>query len=178
MEDLSKKREGQGGQAGGSQPGAGGSALASVLSGAIGGGIGGSMDGGVGGLLGGGLGAMLPALLPSLLGMLGGASKPGQSGMHQLLDGMHAQGMGGVADSWVGTGDNQPIAPAQVEQALGADKVQQLSAESGLPPEQVSQGVAAILPGLVNHLTPDGQVPSAEQVQKAVAGLASEQASP
>jgi uncharacterized protein YidB (DUF937 family) len=183
MDELLKQLGGQSGQSGVSQQGAGdplsgllgGGGLANILGGAVGGGLGASVGGGMGGLLGGGLGAMLPALLPSVLGMLGSRSGAGASGMHELLGGMHARGMGDVADSWVGTGENQPIEPAQVEQALGPDKLQQLSAQSGLPPEQVSQGLAAILPGLVNHLTPNGQVPSAEGVQQAIGGLVGNQ---
>jgi uncharacterized protein YidB (DUF937 family) len=156
----------------------GGSGLGSILGGALGGGIGATTGGGLGGLLGGGLGAMLPALLPGLLGMLGSSTANGQTGLHSLLDGMHATGSGTAADSWVGTGESQPVTPAQVEQALGPDKLQQLSAQSGLPPAQVSQGLAAILPALVNHLTPNGQVPSAEGVQTAIGGLMGGQAAP
>ena len=179
MDDLLKQLTGQSGQgstleqeAGGlAAGGPAGGGLAGILGAALGGGLGASMGGGMGGLLGGGLGASLPMLLPSLLGMLGGRAGSGTSGMHQLIDGMQAQGMGDVADSWVGTGENQPISPTQVEQALGPDRLAQLSQESGLPAQQVSEGLAAILPGLVNHLTPDGQVPSSEQVQQTVGGL-------
>jgi uncharacterized protein YidB (DUF937 family) len=134
------------------------------------------MGGGMGSMLGGGLGAMLPAVL----GMLGGRSGAGNtSGMHQLVDTMQAKGMGDVAGSWVGTGANQPITAAQVEQVLSPEQLTQLAAESGLPPEQVSQGVAAVLPDVVNTLTPDGSLPDHAQVQAttdqlrgALAGLA------
>jgi uncharacterized protein YidB (DUF937 family) len=151
MDELIKQLQGHGGQAGG--------------------GLGAGLSGGIGGLLGGGAGAMLPTLLPSVLGMLGGGSGGGQTGMHQLLASMQAKGLGNVADSWVGPGPSQPISPDQAEQALGSDKVAQLSAQSGLPVEQVRQGLSAILPGLVNHLTPNGKVPAAGEVQNAIGGL-------
>ena len=123
---------------------------------------------------------MLPALLPAVLGMLGGKSgAASQSGMHQLVDTMHAKGMGDVAGSWVGTGANQPITAAEVEQLLSPEQLAQLAAESGLPPDQVSQGVAAVLPDVVNTLTPDGSLPdhaqvqaTTDQLQAALAGLA------
>jgi uncharacterized protein YidB (DUF937 family) len=73
--------------------------------------------------------------------------------------------MGDVAGSWVGTGANQPITAAQVEQVLSPEQLAQLAAESGLPPDQVSQGVAAVLPDVVNTLTPDGMLPDHAQVQ-------------
>jgi uncharacterized protein YidB (DUF937 family) len=158
----------------------GGGGTGSVLGAGVGAGVGNTMGGGMGSMLGGGLGAMLPALLPAVLGMLGGRSgASNRSGMHQLVDTMQAQGMGEVAGSWVGKGANQPITPAQVEQVLSPAQLAQLAAESGLPPEQVSQGVAAVLPDVVNTLTPDGSLPDHGQVQattdqlrSALAGLA------
>jgi uncharacterized protein YidB (DUF937 family) len=185
MDDLLKQLQGMAGQSGsgpsGSTPASGdplgglggllgGGGLGSVLGGALGGGLGGSLGGGSGAFVGG-LGALLPTLVPAVLGLLGSHAGAGRTGMHQLLDGMHTQGLGDIANSWVGTGENLPISPAQVQQALGADKLQQLSASSGLPTGQVAEGLAAVLPGLVNHLTPNGQVPAADQVQSAVSGL-------
>lgn len=139
--------------------------LGTVLGAGLGAGAGNAMGGGMGGMLGGGLGAMLPALLPAILGMLGGKSGAGQSGMHQLVDTMHAKGMGDVAQSWVGTGANQPITAAQVEQLLTPEQLAQLAASSGLPQDQVSQGVAAVLPDVVNTLTPEGGLPDHTQIQ-------------
>lgn len=152
--------------------------LGSVLGAGLGAGAGNAVGGGMGSMLGGGLGAILPTLLPAVLGMLGGNSAVGQSGMHQLVDTMDAKGMGDVAQSWVGTGPNQPITAAQVEQLLTPEQLAQLATSSGLPPDQVSQGVAAVLPDVVNHLTPGGKVPdhaqvqaTTDQLQTALAGL-------
>jgi uncharacterized protein YidB (DUF937 family) len=191
MDDLLKGLAGggQGQQSSGSSGGGGigdllggllgGGGIGSALGAGMGAGVGNAMGGGMGSVLGGGLGALLPALLPAVLGMLGGKSgASGQSGVHQLVDTMHAQGMGDVASSWVGTGANQPITAAQVEQLLTPEQLAQLAADSGLPPEQVSQGVAAVLPDVVNTLTPDGSLPdhaqvqaTADQLRGALAGL-------
>lgn len=166
---------GQTGQAGGIGDLLGGlmgqGGLGSVLGAGLGAGAGNAVGGGMGSMLGGGLGAMLPALLPAILAMLGGKSGAGQSGMHQLVDTMHAKGMGDVAQSWVGTGANQPITAAQVEQLLTPEQIAQLAASSGLPPEQVSQGVAAVLPDVINTLTPGGAVPDHAQVQASTGQL-------
>lgn len=143
----------------------GGGGLGSALGAGLGAGVGGSMGGGMGSMLGGGLGAMLPTLLPAVLGMLGGRTAPNRSGMHQLVDTMHANGMGDVAQSWVGTGANQPITAEQVEKVLTPEQLAQLGAASGLAPDQVRQGVAAVLPDVVNTLTPDGTLPDHAQVQ-------------
>lgn len=144
----------------------GGGGLGSALGAGLGAGVGGSMGGGMGSMLGGGLGALIPTLLPAVLGMLGGRSgASSQSGMHQLVDTMHANGMGDVAQSWVGTGANQPITAEQVEKVLTPEQLAQLAASSGLAPDQVTQGVAAVLPDVVNTLTPGGTLPDHAQVQ-------------
>ena len=127
---------------------------------------------GAGGAIGGsgGLAGILPVLLPLLLQMFGGGSG-GQTGMHKLLDGMHANGLGDVADSWVSGAPAKSITPAQAKQIVGPEKVKELSAQSGLPANQVAQGLSELLPNLVNHLTPNGQVPPAGQVQSAITGI-------
>lgn len=191
MDDLLKGLTGGGQGTGQSQQGAaagglggllgglaGGGGLGSILSAGLGAGVGSQLGGGMGSILGGGLGAMLPSLLPAILGMLGGKAGADRSGMHQMVDTMHANGLGGVAQSWVGTGENQSISAADVQRVLTPEQLAELSAKSGLSPEQVSQGVAAVLPDVVNHLTPDGSLPDPAQVQgttsqlqEALAGL-------
>ncbi len=50
-------------------------------------------------------------------------------GLTAILQQMEAKGLGQVAQSWVGTGANQPITPDQLKSALGADWIQQLAAQ-------------------------------------------------
>jgi uncharacterized protein YidB (DUF937 family) len=147
-----------------------GGGLGSILGAGVGAGAGSQTGGGMGSVLGGGLGALIPTLLPALLGMLGGkgsATQTGQTGMHQLVANMNANGLGEVAQSWVGAGPNKAIAPDQVQQVLTPDQLAELSAKSGLPQDQVNSTVADILPKVVNHLTPDGTLPEAAQIQSA-----------
>lgn len=143
----------------------GGGGLGSIIGGEVGAGAGSQTGGGIGGILGGSLEALIPTLLPAVLGMLGGKGSTRQTGMHQLVDNMHANGLGDVAQSWVGTGPSQTITADQVPQLLTPAQLTELSTKSGLPQDQVTAGVAAILPEVVNHLTPDGTVPDAPQVQ-------------
>lgn len=150
----------------------GGGGLGSILGAGIGAGAGNKVGGSAGSVLGGGLGALIPTLLPAVIGMLGHSGSSGQTGMHQLVDTMQANGLGQVAQSWVGAGSNQSITADQVQQVLTPEQVAELSAKSGLPADQVHAGVAAILPELVNHLTPNGAVPEAGQVQGATDQLA------
>ena len=136
-------------------------------------------SGGLGGLeaiLGGGKGGGVAALLPAVLGMLGGGSgKSGKSGgangLGQLINSLGSNGLGDIVGSWVGTGPNKAITPGQVKKGLGKKKLAELSSQSGLPADQVAQHLSSILPGLVNHLTPDGKVPDAASLNQALEGL-------
>ena len=154
--------------------GAGGLSGLGQLGSLLGGTTGGASIPGVPGAAGGGLlGALgnLPALLPALLAMLGGLGANGQSGLHQLMSSLEAQGLGHVGQSWVGNGPNQAVTAQQIEQALGSAQVGQLADQTGLPASQVTQGVAAVLPSIVHSLTPNGQLPEPAQVSQLLGGL-------
>lgn len=84
------------------------------------------------------------------------ASKGGVDG---LISALRAGGLGGVVDSWVSTGTNQPVPPQQLGTALGPDTVNQLSAKTGLSIESLLPLLAAFLPMIIDQLTPDGNVP-------------------
>jgi uncharacterized protein YidB (DUF937 family) len=64
-----------------------------------------------------------------------------------------------VVQSWIGTGQNLPISPEQLQQVLGGDTVAGLARQLGLSPQDASQGLAGLLPQLVDQLTPQGQLP-------------------
>jgi len=85
----------------------------------------------------------------------------GPGGLSALVQQFHANGLGSVIQSWVSTGPNQPITAQQIQQALGSDKVKQIAARVGLDPNVVSQKLSTLLPQIVNHLTPNGQLPAA-----------------
>jgi uncharacterized protein YidB (DUF937 family) len=98
-----------------------------------------------------------PASVPEALVAALGDHEGGLGGLIEKFEGA---GLGGVISSWVGTGDNQAVAPDALHGILGSDLVQQLAAKTGLPVDQLLPQIAQHLPGLVDHLTPDGQMPS------------------
>jgi uncharacterized protein YidB (DUF937 family) len=92
--------------------------------------------------------------------MTGLASAIGQQGgIDALLDQLRGAGYGQQVDSWISTGDNQTIEPQKLGAALGDEKVQQLSASSGISVQQLLPLLAAFLPQIVNMLTPHGTTP-------------------
>ena len=112
------------------------------------------------GLLSGGGGqSQLMAALPGLLGASGGLG--GLSGLMGMLE---KAGAGDIGKSWVGSGENQQISPDMLKQALGADQLNKLAAEAGTSPDKAASGLSQLLPGVVDKLTPDGQLPSDDDV--------------
>lgn len=81
-------------------------------------------------------------------------------GVGGLLKKFEQGGLGAVASSWVSDSTpNQPVSPNDVQQALGSDTVQSAAQQSGMSSEALLQQLATHLPDLINHLTPNGQVP-------------------
>ena len=182
LKEISGAVEGQAGQAQAGQTGTQGVGQAtqglgelSQLFGGPGGGNLGSLLGGVTGTPGATTGASplggLGALLPALLGLLGGQGGNSQTGLHQIVGNMQANGLGSVAQSWIGNSANQAITPAQVEQVFSSGQLSQLATQSGLPADQLKTNIAAILPHLVSGLSPNGSLPEPAQVQGLVGQL-------
>ena len=91
--------------------------------------------------------------------MLGG-------GLSELIDRFKQAGQGEVADSWVSTGPNQPVAPQQLEQAIPADVLATLSAQTGLSREELLSRLSRNLPEAVDRYTPDGRLPAATEFSR------------
>jgi uncharacterized protein YidB (DUF937 family) len=118
-----------------------------------------------GGGAGGGLSDMLKGGLGGLLA--GGAAGTVLSGgLGDLLKQFQQQGLGDQADSWVSNGPNKQISPGDLGSALGADQIEALTSQSGLSRDELLQGLSKFLPDVVNHLTPDGQLPDENQMSR------------
>jgi uncharacterized protein YidB (DUF937 family) len=122
---------------------------------------------GAGGMSGGGLNDLLKGGLGGLLA--GGAAGTVLSGgLNDLLKQFQQSGHGEAANSWVGTGPNRPISPKDLSSALGADQIQTLTSQFGLSREELLDGFSHHLPELVDQLTPGGQVPSPQDMQRLI----------
>jgi len=120
---------------------------------------GGGMSGGTGGGLGGGLGNVLKGPLGGLLAG-GAAGSVLSGGLGDVLKQFQQSGNSETANSWVGKGDNKPIAPGDLAKALGADQIDALSSQSGLSRDELLSGLSRYLPQVIDHLTPDGRLPT------------------
>jgi uncharacterized protein YidB (DUF937 family) len=118
----------------------------------------GSLAGGKAG--GGGAGSMVTALAPVLAGLLAGG------GLQKILSGMQGQGLSAQADSWVGTGPNQPVDGKQVEQVLGSDQVKEVAQKLGVSEAEAADTLAEALPQVVDKVSPNGQLPSQQEMDQ------------
>ena len=123
-----------------------GDLLGSVVSGAL---SGGSQQAGasLGGA--GGSGALIGAVM-TLINQHGGIGG--------LVQQFQNAGLGGAVQSWVGTGQNQSIDASQITKALDGGALGQFAQQLGLDHGAAGSLLAQMLPQVVDHLTPNGQV--------------------
>ncbi len=123
-------------------------------------------SGGLGGLLGGGMsGGGLGGLLGGSRDGMGGGMGGLLGGLGGLLNGFQQSGHGDIAQSWISHGENRPIAPNQLMDALGPDTVDQLQQQTGMPREQLLSELSHALPEVVDRLTPEGRLPNDDEMR-------------
>ena len=107
---------------------------------------------------GGGLGSALGG------GGAGGAAGAGGGlgGLGGLVEQFARHGMGDVAKSWVGTGQNLPISPDQLGQVLGGDTIGKMAGQLGMNQGDLLGQLSHMLPQVVDKLTPRGQIPQGD----------------
>jgi uncharacterized protein YidB (DUF937 family) len=125
--------------------------------------------------------ALLALLASGVLFRGGGTSAPATTGSNPtsdegaggllgglggLLDKLQKGGLGDVANSWVGSGQNQPLTPKQLSPALGSDIIEALAQRSGLSEEELTKQLSQILPGVVDKLTPAGRLPTLAELSE------------
>jgi uncharacterized protein YidB (DUF937 family) len=129
-----------------------------------------STGGGLGGLggLAGGLGDVLKG--GGLGGLLAGGAAGSvlSGGLNDLLKQLQQSGQGQTAQSWVGHGPNQEISSNDLAKALGADQINTLMSHTGLSREDLLAGLSQHLPDVVNQLTPDGRVPTEQELSQSI----------
>ena len=124
----------------------------------------GLLDQVLGGLMGGGSGGS--PIQSVLMNMLGGGQQGGQNmanqgggGLGGLLSSFEQAGLGHIAQSWVGNGQNQPVSPQQLQSVFGENQVHSMASQSGMAPQDFLSQLSQHLPNVVNGMTPNGRLP-------------------
>lgn len=124
-----------------------------------------------------GSGANPGGLLGGLGDILGGSSSSGSNvltgGLGQLLDSFKAAGTEKVANSWVDPSvPTEGLTPQQVEAAVGAENLAELSRRTGISREQLLERLATAIPATVDQLTPGGRMPTESEARAALLPVA------
>jgi uncharacterized protein YidB (DUF937 family) len=96
----------------------------------------------------------------------GGAGSILSGGLSELLRKFQQAGQGQAAQSWIGTGPNQTVAPEDIEKAIGADTLDALAQRTGIPRERLLAELREMLPSTVDTLTPDGRIPDEKEAAR------------
>ncbi len=103
-----------------------------------------------------GAGGLDPQVLMGIVGAL----MNNAGGLSGILGKLQQGGLGDAAASWVGTGANQPVSADALGGALGPDLMGMVAKQLGGSQQQAAGTMADLLPGLIDKLTPQGQVPA------------------
>lgn len=107
-------------------------------------------------------------LMSQVTGLL---TNPEGGGLSGLLQQFRAKGLGYLADSWVGTGQNLPLEADQVQSVFGQEQIRQMAAKAGIAPEALSAKLAELLPQVIDKATPNGSIPDQNSLQQGLGNL-------
>lgn len=83
-------------------------------------------------------------------------------GVQGLIQRFSAAGFGDHAQSWV-QGDHVPVTGNQIDQVFSPDELSGWASQLGVDPDKMRVILAEAMPHIVDHLTPNGQVPPEPQ---------------
>ncbi|MDM0049705.1 YidB family protein [Variovorax sp. J22R115] len=123
---------------------------------------------------GGGMSPVLMALLPVVLNMLsqrsrqGGGAASDVGGIGDLIGQLTQKGYGRQAGSWIATGANEALPPQAIDEVFGHDQLRHIAQQAGLGEDEARSGLSELLPDVVDHFTPDGNLPEGDQLSASV----------
>lgn len=110
---------------------------------------------------------LLLALLPVVLAYI---QKNG--GLSGVLSKFSNNGMGNQAQSWVNIdADNDGIDAGDIQRLFGEQEIQAACAQTGASESEVCQGIAELLPKVVNDLTPQGDLSTEQEANDEIAQI-------
>lgn len=85
-------------------------------------------------------------------------------GLGGLFNQFQQSGHGNLVNSWVGTGQNHAATPTQMKQALDPETIRELAQKTGMSEEEVAARLSQELPQVVDKLTPQGRMPTNDEI--------------
>lgn len=136
-----------------------------------GGGLGGMLGSVLGGLTGGqsspqGGGQLMMVLLPMILAWV-----QHQGGIGAVFASLQKNGLGAQAQSWMSTSSNQQVSPEQINQLFGSTEINHMASQAGVSQDAVLSGLSALMPQVIDQLTPSGDLSQSDQANHEVSSL-------
>ena len=107
-----------------------------------------------------------PGMMDQVSGLIDEAG-----GFPALVESFREKGLGETVASWIGNGENLAITPEALRSVLGQARVQAIADRLGLSPEEAAQKLSGLLPGVVDMLTPNGEMPHESLAQSLIEGF-------
>jgi uncharacterized protein YidB (DUF937 family) len=114
-----------------------------------------------------------PQIVSAAISMLNpkDASVGGGGGLADVVSAFNKGGLGDIMSSWIGGGPNKPVDPGALANVLGPDILSQFAQKAGIGHADAGSVLASVLPELINHITPQGQVPQGNALDGALGSL-------
>jgi uncharacterized protein YidB (DUF937 family) len=100
-------------------------------------------------------GTPLDKILNHLMG-----GQQGASGLEALVEKLRNGGLKEQVESWISTGTNRPVAPQDLERALGEGEADRLASSAGVERPGLFALLSQMLPCVIDGLTPQGRLPT------------------
>ena len=89
-------------------------------------------------------------------------------GLMDLVAQFRGAGKADTVNSWVSREANRPVSPDDLSKVLTKEQVGFLTEKTGLSREELLAGLSERLPQVVDELTPEGRVPTPQEMQRSI----------
>jgi len=97
-------------------------------------------------------------LVTSVIGkLLGGSSNEGID-LGSIVGNLQNSGLGNIAESWLGDGDNEGISADQVQSMLGSEKIAEAAQQLGTDQNSLLSGLQDMIPQVVDKSSSGGSL--------------------
>jgi uncharacterized protein YidB (DUF937 family) len=107
----------------------------------------------------------------ALSSLLGGGN--GELNLSDLISKVSGSGLGALAQSWLGDGQNDGFSMSQVLSVLGESNVAQFSNQIGVPEQETASALSDMIPELIDQNSSAGGLLESVGGVSGLAGLAS-----
>jgi uncharacterized protein YidB (DUF937 family) len=101
-------------------------------------------------------GANSSVITNALSGLM--ADKDGQANLGGIIGAMQGKGLGAVAESWLGDGENANISADQVCDVVGKDKVAAMASELNTDEDSLLDNLKDVLPQIIDKSSSGGSL--------------------